>query len=108
MSSSPKSAAKRLKKVLAKHFGGRIKDVVLFGSQASGKAHEDSDYDMLVVLDRDCDWDFWNQVMEFVYELELKLDILFHVFLISEEELRNSPRGAQSAFGNAVMEGTWV
>ncbi len=32
-------------------FGGRVRDVRLFGSYARGEAHEDSDVDVLVVVD---------------------------------------------------------
>jgi len=38
---------------LARHrLGDRIRSVVLFGSRARGDAHEDSDYDVVVVVDR--------------------------------------------------------
>ncbi len=104
----PISAAKLLKNVLAENFGDRIREVVLFGSRASGKAREDSDYDVLVILDRKHDWDFWNQAMGLVYDLELEYDILFNVFMISTEELRNSPRGEQPIYIKAVREGIYV
>ena len=32
-------------------FGERVREVVLFGSYARGEAHEDSDVDVLVVVD---------------------------------------------------------
>ncbi len=108
MSIDPIDAAKMLKKVLEEQFGERIKEVVLFGSRASGEAREDSDYDVLIILDSKHDWDFWSKVMGFVYELELEYDILFNVFMISTDELRNSPRGAQPIFKNAVREGIYV
>ena len=36
---------------LRERFGGRLSEVVLFGSRARGEAHEDSDVDVLVVID---------------------------------------------------------
>ena len=32
-------------------FGARVQEVVLFGSQARGEAHEESDVDVLIVID---------------------------------------------------------
>ena len=38
---------------LARHrLGDRIRSVILFGSRARGDAHENSDYDIVVVVDR--------------------------------------------------------
>ena len=37
---------------LREHFGSRLAGVRLFGSYARGEAHEDSDVDCLVLLDR--------------------------------------------------------
>jgi len=37
---------------LRKRLGARIKEIRLFGSRARGDAHEDSDYDMFVIVDR--------------------------------------------------------
>lgn len=37
---------------LRQRFGARLRDVRLFGSYARGEAHEDSDVDVLVLLDR--------------------------------------------------------
>jgi predicted nucleotidyltransferase len=39
-----------LKKALVAQFGDNIVDIILFGSQASGKFTEDSDYDILMLL----------------------------------------------------------
>ena len=40
-------AARRLRDA----YGARLRDVVLFGSWVDGRAHEESDVDLLVVLD---------------------------------------------------------
>lgn len=39
-----------LKQRLAEHYGERLESVVLYGSQARGDAAEDSDVDVLIVL----------------------------------------------------------
>lgn len=41
----------RFRALLAARFGSRLREVVLFGSCARGDAHEESDVDVLVVVD---------------------------------------------------------
>lgn len=42
---------KEMRGVLEARFGPRLREIVLFGSHARGEAHEDSDVDVLVVID---------------------------------------------------------
>ncbi|NQT91515.1 MAG: nucleotidyltransferase domain-containing protein [Lentisphaerae bacterium] len=42
-----------LQEALRSHYGGRLVELVLFGSRARGEAQEESDYDVLVVLEGD-------------------------------------------------------
>jgi predicted nucleotidyltransferase len=46
---------RELKDLLQERFHGDIQEVILFGSQATGTAREDSDYDILIVVNRDYD-----------------------------------------------------
>jgi len=39
-----------LRETLRSHYGSRLVELVLFGSRARGEAEEESDYDVLVVL----------------------------------------------------------
>ena len=50
VSGSLKTILARLKQELKKHYGDRLKQLIMFGSQARGDAHPDSDIDVLVVL----------------------------------------------------------
>ncbi|MBX3227378.1 MAG: HEPN domain-containing protein [Labilithrix sp.] len=45
------AAIERYRERLRARFGGRVREVVLFGSHARGEAHEDSDADVFVVVD---------------------------------------------------------
>lgn len=45
------AALARFRGALADRFGDRLREVVLFGSQASGDARPDSDVDVLVIVD---------------------------------------------------------
>jgi predicted nucleotidyltransferase len=46
----------RLKRELAALYGTRLKQVLLYGSRACGDHRNDSDYDVLVVLEGPLDW----------------------------------------------------
>lgn len=99
---------KLLKAALQQRFGSVIRDVILFGSQAMGTAHEDSDYDVVIVLTQQYDWQFRDRVLDVIYDLELQYDILINTFLISTHELRHTLRGAQPLFVNALKHGVYA
>ena len=46
----------RLKRDLEALYGARLKQVLLYGSRARGDHRDDSDYDVLVVLEGPLDW----------------------------------------------------
>ena len=50
----------RLKQELVTLYGPRLKQVLLYGSRARGDFREDSDYDVLVVLEGPFHW--WSEV----------------------------------------------
>lgn len=97
---------KELKHVLQDHFQDDIKNVVLFGSQATGNAREDSDYDVLIILNRDnYDWKYRNRICHVIYDLEIEHDVLIDMHIISTYELAHTLRGAQPIFTNAINMG---
>jgi len=54
----------RFREALNAHFGARLRELTLFGSQARGEAHEESDVDVLVVVD-----DLTERERKLVYDL---------------------------------------
>jgi len=97
-----------IKQLLNHHFENEIKDVLLFGSQASGKANKNSDYDILIVLKTSHDWKKRNRISEICYDIDLKYDIVTDIHVISENELQNSLRGYQPIFQNAIKNGIYA
>jgi predicted nucleotidyltransferase len=51
-----REAAGRVRQQLQQNLGERLLDVQVFGSQARGEAHENSDLDLLVLVDREEKW----------------------------------------------------
>ncbi len=96
---------KELKNILVGNFGDSISDVVLFGSQLTGKATEDSDIDVLIVLKHDYDRQMKRNINDLCYEIDLKYDTFLDTQIISLNELKNSLRGKHPIFSNALKEG---
>ena len=93
-----------LSNLLRDRFGDDLRDVVLFGSQANGTAHKDSDYDFLIVLKEKVDWKIEREISDLCYEIDLKYDILTDIHILSVGELATI-RGRQPIFVNALANG---
>ena len=96
-----------LKGHLIENYGSSIKDVILFGSQIHGNSKEFSDYDVLILLDKDYSGKDENQILDLCYDIDLKYNILIDVHLLSNNEL-NSIRGRQPVFINAIKSGVYA
>jgi predicted nucleotidyltransferase len=96
---------KELKDLLVARFGEDIRDVVLFGSRAIGKEHKDSDFDVLIVLNRDYDWQYEDKMISVLYEMELEHDIFIDSKIISLNELENTIKGKEPLYVEAIQEG---
>jgi predicted nucleotidyltransferase len=97
----------QLKKALKSKYGDRIKDVILFGSQASGTAAEHSDYDVLIIIREKPDWRFERAISDICYGIELEHNIFIDTLIISETELETI-RGKQPIYQNALKMGIYA
>lgn len=96
-----------LKNHLVMNYGNSVKDVFLFGSQARGDSNEYSDYDVLIVLEKEYSGKDENKIFDLCYDIDLKYCIIIDAHIISNKEL-SSKRGRQSVFVNAIKSGLRV
>lgn len=90
--------------LLRLRFSDELKDLVLFGSQTTGKATKDSDYDFLIILKQKIDWKIEREISDLSYEIELKYNIVTDTHILAESEL-STLRGKQPIFVNAITKG---
>ncbi len=80
---------RQLREGLAEMYGDRLRGLVLFGSWARGDAEEESDIDVMVVLDEIEDGAAESsRIMEVVYPLCFEYDELIGVIPMSERDFR--------------------
>jgi predicted nucleotidyltransferase len=84
-----------------------VKDIILFGSQAYGNPNENSDYDVLIVLEKDYNARDENQISDLCYDINLKYNIIIDAHLISERQL-NTIKGKQPIFTKAIKSGIYA
>jgi len=82
------------KKEIGKLYGDRLKDVILYGSWATGEATEDSDIDLLVLLEgKVSSGKEIDRMIDVVTDINLKYGVLISVYPVSEKDYLtvNSP-----------------
>ncbi len=105
MSAEKNKILTQFKSQLVEHFGNDISDIILFGSQTTGKVHEYSDYDILIILNRDYDRVYREKILDVVYDFELTYEIFIDFKIISTQELKHSIRGKQPIYKDAIKQG---
>jgi len=98
---------KELKRCLQKGYSDSVKDIILFGSQALGNPTENSDYDVLIVMEKDYTARDENKIYDLCYDINLKYDIIIDAHLISEKEL-HTIKGKQPIFAKAIKSGIYA
>lgn len=100
-----KKIANELKLSLQEQLGSKLKDVVLFGSSINQKVTDDSDVDILIVLEGNYDYLMKRKINDICYEFDLKYDVFIDNQLISLDELNHGLRGKHPVFKNALQYG---
>ena len=76
-------------------------------TKATGNANENSDYDVLIVLNQTYNARDENKIYDLCYDIDLKYNIIIDAHLISQQEL-NTMRGKQPIFTNAIQNGLYA
>jgi uncharacterized protein len=97
-----------LKILLIQRIGNDIRDIILFGSHIYGTNDNDSDYDILIVLNRRYTWPEKRIIRDICYEISLQHDIIIDSKIISYEELQNSPLKHHPLYNNAIKQGIYA
>jgi len=75
------------KKELEKLYGTRLKNVILYGSWARGDATEESDIDLLIVLEGEISPGAEiDRMIDIITGINLKHDVLLSIYPISEQD----------------------
>ncbi len=99
---------KELKVLLTQKTGKDIKDVVLYGSQIQKNRTEESDYDILIVLNRKYTWPERRNIRDMCYEISLKYDIIIDSKIISIQELQSSLLKNHPLYQDALTQGIYA
>jgi predicted nucleotidyltransferase len=76
-----------IKKELEKLYGTRLKKIILYGSWARGNATEESDIDLLIVLEgKISPGAEIDRMIDIITGINLKHDVLLSVYPISEQD----------------------
>ncbi|HIH69782.1 nucleotidyltransferase domain-containing protein [Methermicoccus shengliensis] len=89
-----KEVLEEFKKEIEKLYGDKLKEIMLYGSYARGDATEDSDIDLLIVLEgKVTHGKEIDRMIDIITEINLKYGVLISVYPVSEEDYKkvNSP-----------------
>ena len=99
----PQELRRQLKQRLQEAFGDRLKGVILYGSEARGEAGEDSDVDVMALLEGPIRlWEDIGLGVEATYDLTLALGRPVHVQPTDAAEFE---KGDFAIYRNAKAEG---
>jgi predicted nucleotidyltransferase len=93
-----------IKHYLDSNLPGEIQNIILFGSRVSGEPGKYSDYDVLVILKHDFEWNLKRKIFDLAFDIGLKMDILIDVKVLSANDL-NTLKGKQSFVIEAMENG---
>ena len=93
-----------LKAALEEAFPGRIGKIILFGSRANGEASDNSDWDILLLLNNEYTWQLKKSIRSVCYDMALNLNIVLDTKVISRAEL-GAERGGVMYIQEAMTRG---
>ena len=80
-------------------------EIILYGSRARGDAEAGSDYDLLILTDREATLESEDMMRRHLYPLELEEGTVLTVFLVSKAEWNSPLYGAMPFYQNVQKDG---
>lgn len=96
------------KQHLTNQLGEKIKDIILFGSQAWGKPTPASDWDFVVVVKGDYDWRTVKTIRYIMADLDMEFDVFTQTLVVSDDELKNSTARYEPVYQKAISQGIYA
>jgi excisionase family DNA binding protein len=101
-----KKALLELKKILFNSFS--VSEIILYGSKARGDFDEESDIDILIVLNNKVDDTIREKIFSIGFKIEIKYDVIFGI-LVEHKDFWSSPLAeTMPIHSNINMEGVPV
>ena len=82
--------------------------LILYGSRARGDAQEDSDYDLLVLVDREVDMDLERAVVDRLVPLEVQTGKVLTMLIYSRSQWDSALYRAMPLHKNVTREGVAI
>ena len=98
-----REALLELKKKLYKRFPGA--EIILYGSKVRGDADEESDIDILVLLNQKVDDHLREEIFSLSFKIELKYDVIFGILIESRHYWNSDLARAMPIHWNIDKEG---
>lgn len=96
---------KRIEIELKKILGKKLKKIILFGSYSRGDYENDSDIDLIALVDEpQPDEKYEDQIVDIIVDLSIELDVVLSLFLENETEYEQE-RAYMPFFQNIDKEG---
>ena len=102
ISINEKTAINTLKGILSSKFS--LIDFRIYGSKAKGTDSEDSDLDLMIVLEK-VSPEIESQIDDLIFELNIKYDCLITPLYFSKDELEIGPLAESPIYKHIQQEG---
>ena len=101
-----KNALQALKEMVQRRFSDA--EIILYGSKARGDSDEESDIDLLVLLDSSVTTMLEDEVFRISYEIELKYDVVFGILVHAKDFWNSDLANAMPIHWNIDKDGIKV
>ena len=85
LSAADRHLLDRFRTTVMRDFGHVVRDITVFGSKARGEATDESDLDILVLIEAG-DWRLKDQIADIAYELAIGTDVVPSVVVYTVAE----------------------